>query len=52
MQKAFSLSNPRRRYLSPLGSAGAHLGIVLALCCLGATFAVASFRTRNVDSYE
>lgn len=34
----------RRPYLSPLGSAGALTGIVLALTCLGATFVVPSFR--------
>ena len=34
----------RRPYLSPLGSAGAVVGIVLALICLAATFAVPSFR--------
>jgi ethanolamine permease len=34
----------RRPYLSPLGTAGAVTGIVLALICLAATFAVPSFR--------
>ncbi len=34
----------RRPYVSPLGSAGAVAGIVLALICLAATFAVPSFR--------
>jgi ethanolamine permease len=34
----------RRPYVSPLGSAGALTGIVLALICLVATFAVPSFR--------
>jgi ethanolamine permease len=34
----------RRPYVSPLGSAGAIAGIVLALICLAATFAVPSFR--------
>jgi len=34
----------RRPYLSPLGMTGAVVGIVLALTCLAATFAVPSFR--------
>lgn len=34
----------RRPYRSPLGTAGAYLGIVLALICLTATFAVPAFR--------
>jgi len=34
----------RRPYLSPLGTAGAVTGIVLALICLCATFAIPSFR--------
>jgi ethanolamine permease len=34
----------RRPYMSPLGLAGAVVGIVLALGCLAATFAVPSFR--------
>jgi ethanolamine permease len=34
----------RRPYVSPLGSAGAIAGIILALICLAATFAVPSFR--------
>ncbi|MBI5085797.1 MAG: amino acid permease [Acidobacteria bacterium] len=34
----------RRPYRSPLGTAGATVGIVLALTCLAATFAVPSFR--------
>lgn len=34
----------RRPYRSPLGAAGAVLGITLALGCLAATFAVPSFR--------
>lgn len=34
----------RRPYRSPLGVAGAVTGIILALICLGATFAVPSFR--------
>lgn len=33
-----------RPYLSPLGRTGATIGIVLGLACLGATFAVPSFR--------
>jgi ethanolamine permease len=34
----------RRPYVSPLGSAGAAFGIVLAVGCLGATFVVPAFR--------
>jgi ethanolamine permease len=34
----------RRPYRSPLGAAGALLGIIFALVCLAATFAVPAFR--------
>jgi ethanolamine permease len=40
----------RRPYVSPLGSAGAITGIILALICLAATFAVPSFRPGVVGT--
>jgi ethanolamine permease len=40
----------RRPYVSPLGSAGAAAGIVLAVTCLAATFAVPSFRPGVVGT--
>jgi ethanolamine permease len=36
--------NLRRPYRSPLGQAGAAVGIAFALVCLGATFAIPAFR--------